>query len=452
MKVELERAPGGGSSAAVGPLDPVDSAVSLLREVDRLMARLLRCIQQAGGVSRDGLPARRLIGLAGDVTGAEAAFLERCVQTLSAMPETWQAFDQGCLSWSQVRTIVMAARDLSVAQRQTLDDQLAAAVGTARDVEPDRIGEITADLAWRIDRQAVDTAAETAPDHASAVCQPSFDGWGDWYIHADPELNAVLGQAMNAAANRPTAAQAPAGHDHHLDTPNDAVGDDDLTADVSDDDVVRDDEGTAIPKTYRDTRPRRVQLAEGLYRALSEWLATPAPGRPARPRLSAIVDVKDLLADSDGPDGRATGRLLWQTAGGSTRISQVTARAWACDATMVPIITDGTLIMAAGRGDTPVTKPLRDALDARDQGCRFPGCRAPARWTDAHHVIPRPGPTDTTNMVLLCRRCHLRVHAPGWTQTLQPDGTYIVAHGRTRLVSRPPLRPTQARPTQARPI
>ena len=118
---------------------------------------------------------------------------------------------------------------------------------------------------------------------------------------------------------------------------------------------------------------------------------------------------------------------------------------------MVPIITDGTLVMAAGRGDTPVTKPLRDALDARDQGCRFPGCRAPARWTDAHQVIPRPGPTDTTNMVLLCRRCHLRVHAPGWTQTLQPDGTYILTHGRTRLVSRPPLRPTQPRPTQPRP-
>ena len=357
MKVEMDRAPGGGSSTGVGPLDPVDSAVSLLREVDRLMARLLRCIQQAGGVSRDGLPARRLIGLAGDVTGAEAAFLERCVQTLSAMPETWQAFDQGCLSWSQVRTIVMAARDLSVAQRQTLDDQLAAAVGTARDVEPDRIGDITADLAWRIDRAKVDTAAATAPDHASAVCQPSFDGWGDWYIHADPELNAVLGQAMNAAANRPTSAQAPAGHDHHLDTPNDEPAAGSI-----------DDEGTPIPKTYRDTRPRRGQLAEGLYRALGEWLATPAPGRPARPRLSAIVDVKDLLADSDGPDGRATGRLLWQTAGGSTRISQVTAQAWACDATML------------AQGAPPPSTPTSDLRASGILG----------RWTDPHHHRRHP--------------------------------------------------------------
>ena len=355
MKVEMDRAPGGGSSTGVGPLDPVDSAVSLLREVDRLMARLLRCIQQAGGVSRDGLPARRLIGLAGDVTGAEAAFLERCVQTLSAMPETWQAFDQGCLSWSQVRTIVMAARDLSVAQRQTLDDQLAAAVGTARDVEPDRIGDITADLAWRIDRAKVDTAAATAPDHASAVCQPSFDGWGDWYIHADPELNAVLGQAMNAAANRPTSAQAPAGHDHD---------------DPEIPDVPTDDEGTPILKTYRDTRPRRVQLAEGLYRALSEWLATPAPGRPARPRLSAIVDVKDLLADSDsdGLDGRATGRLLWQTAGGSTRISQVTAQAWACDATML------------AQGAPPPSTPTSDLRASGILG----------RWTDPHHHRRHP--------------------------------------------------------------
>ena len=249
----------------------------------------------------------------------------------------------------------MAARDLSVAQRQTLDDQLAAAVSTARDVEPDRIGEITADLAWRIDRQAVDTAAERAPDHASAVYQPSFDGWGDWYIHADPELNAVLGQAMNAAANRPTSAQAPAGHDHD---------------DPEIPDVPTDDEGTPILKTYRDTRPRRVQLAEGLYRALSEWLATPAPGRPARPRLSAIVDVKDLLADSDsdGLDGRATGRLLWQTAGGSTRISQVTAQAWACDATML------------AQGAPPPSTPTSDLRASGILG----------RWTDPHHHRRHP--------------------------------------------------------------
>ncbi|MEO2107871.1 MAG: hypothetical protein ABGZ36_19805, partial [Actinomycetota bacterium] len=72
MKVELDRAPGGGSSTGVGVLDPVDAVVAKLRQVDRLMAEVLRGIQQAGGVSRDGLPARRLIGLAADVTGAEA--------------------------------------------------------------------------------------------------------------------------------------------------------------------------------------------------------------------------------------------------------------------------------------------------------------------------------------------------------------------------------------------
>ena len=53
---------------------------------------------------------------------------------------------------------------------------------------------------------------------------------------------------------------------------------------------------------------------------------------------------------------------------------------------------------------------------ARDRTCRQPGCRRPARWTDADHVHPHAegGETACTNLCALCRRHHrLKTHAPG---------------------------------------
>ena len=434
----MDQQAGGGAANTLAGADPVDQVVGLLGQVDQLMAKVLRGIADAGGITEGGLPARRMISLLAGVTGTEAAFLDRCVQTLAAMPHTWTAFDTGRLSWSQLRAIILEARQLSAAQRQLLDDQLAPTIDRARTSEPDRVGEIAADLAWRIDHQTVDDAAATAPDRSRAVCQPSFDGWGDWFIHADPELNTVLGEVMNAAADPPAQAADPHHHEHG-----------------STEDGPTDDDGTPIPASLQDRRSRPEQLAEGLYRALVEWQATPTPGRPAIPRLSAIIDIKDLTdlvaADiatddqltAEGPAGsRAVPRLLWQMAGGTTRLSRLTAQTWACEATLVPILTDGTLIMAAGRGTTPVTRAMRDAVIARDQRCRFPGCHAPARWTDIHHVIPRPGPTAITNLICLCRRHHRLVHASGWTQTLHPDGTYVLTRNHRRLITRPPLRAT----------
>jgi hypothetical protein len=58
---------------------------------------------------------------------------------------------------------------------------------------------------------------------------------------------------------------------------------------------------------------------------------------------------------------------------------------------------------------------LRRALEARDRGCRFPGCGS--RFTDAHHVIPWAAGGDTSlgNCVLLCKYHHRLVHEGGWT-------------------------------------
>ena len=60
------------------------------------------------------------------------------------------------------------------------------------------------------------------------------------------------------------------------------------------------------------------------------------------------------------------------------------------------------------------------ALVARDQGCAFPGCTDPPEWTEKHHVIPwsHGGPTDLSNLCLLCDFHHDRIDNHGWRVTM----------------------------------
>ena len=67
-------------------------------------------------------------------------------------------------------------------------------------------------------------------------------------------------------------------------------------------------------------------------------------------------------------------------------------------------------ILNAGRRIRTVPPALRRALEARDRGCRFPGCGL--RFTEAHHIVhwADGGETSLRNTVLLCRTHHRAVH------------------------------------------
>jgi hypothetical protein len=94
-----------------------------------------------------------------------------------------------------------------------------------------------------------------------------------------------------------------------------------------------------------------------------------------------------------------------------TRVSAETSRRIACDAGLVRVArgSDGGVV-GAGRRRRTVPPAVRRALEARDRGCRFPGCGL--RFTDAHHVKhwADGGETSLNNLVLLCRRHHRAVH------------------------------------------
>jgi hypothetical protein len=110
-----------------------------------------------------------------------------------------------------------------------------------------------------------------------------------------------------------------------------------------------------------------------------------------------------------------------------------TARRLACDASVVELTEneDGEPLNV-GRKTRTISSPLRRALNARDKGCRFPGC-ANTRYMDAHHVHhwANGGETKPSNLISLCRFHHRAVHEGGFRIEILDDGAL-------RFCSQPP--------------
>ncbi|WP_194765586.1 HNH endonuclease signature motif containing protein, partial [Microbacterium sp. UFMG61] len=93
------------------------------------------------------------------------------------------------------------------------------------------------------------------------------------------------------------------------------------------------------------------------------------------------------------------------------------------------------------------TAPMRRFLRARDQHCRFPGCRTPTHRCDIDHTHDhaRGGKTRTDNLSHLCRRHHTLKHPDihdrhRWTAHQQPDGTITWTSPLGRTYTDPPPR------------
>ena len=97
----------------------------------------------------------------------------------------------------------------------------------------------------------------------------------------------------------------------------------------------------------------------------------------------------------------------------------------ACDAGIVPAIfaADGQPLYM-GRKQRAATAAQKLALIARDKKCVGCGFRASA--CDAHHITwwDNGGTTDITNLVLLCPKCHKKVHKRGYEVIREPTGQF----------------------------
>jgi hypothetical protein len=102
------------------------------------------------------------------------------------------------------------------------------------------------------------------------------------------------------------------------------------------------------------------------------------------------------------------------------------------------VLRDGRRIVGTVSDGRYATDHQRRMLTARDQTCRFPGCTAPATICIAHHVIPWPeGPTELSNLALLCPVHHHAVHHDRWKMTIDEDAVCEFRRGRRTYTTYP---------------
>jgi hypothetical protein len=212
--------------------------------------------------------------------------------------------------------------------------------------------------------------------HGRSLSQPyADDGMSEYRLRLDPE-----GQAVLEAILGPLAAPQPS---------------------------------TEAGSDLRSSDQRRADaLVEVCRRA-----AAAGGGAPTTPKAAVVVTMgwADLI-ERTGAGTTLTGDLL----------APETVRKMACDASIIPAVLGAkSELLDLGRTVRLVTPKLFLALCLRDKGCTFPGCTPPDRGnSNAHHCIHwcDGGPTDLTNMVLLCARHHTTVHQKGYTATIDAFG------------------------------
>ncbi|MDO5534551.1 MAG: DUF222 domain-containing protein [Propionibacteriaceae bacterium] len=143
------------------------------------------------------------------------------------------------------------------------------------------------------------------------------------------------------------------------------------------------------------------RTADGLVALVTER-ASSRRRTPAQPSVVVTFRYDDLLNRVEQAGVLASGE----------HISAGDVRRLACDAKIIPVVLgSASEPLDVGRDQRLVTPALRQALEARDKGCAFPGCRVPTHACEAHHIVSwfLGGDTALGNMVLMCPYHHSTV-------------------------------------------
>ena len=327
----------------------------------------------------------------------------RTALALETLPETSRAMENGELSFTKVRALTRVATEDNEGELLEL-----ARAGSAANLERVVRG-------WRsVDGKSELEAEEKRYRSRRLACFVDGDGMVVVRGRLDPEAGAVLMRALEAA-------------------------------------------GDALFRADAEEEPER-RRADALGLIAERALATgfggddaPTSGsRADRTQVVLHVDASTLAGDASG-DGKPGQSELDD----GTRVSAETSRRMACDAGLVRMAHDPAgRVLSVSRRTRTVPPAIRRALEARDRGCRFPGCGL--RFTDAHHIHhwAQGGETSLRNLVLLCRRHHRAVHEGGVRVCLARDqqivfftkkGARMSSAPRFRGNVRIPLEPSEPR-------
>ncbi|MEA2433156.1 MAG: hypothetical protein QOG54_613 [Actinomycetota bacterium] len=306
----------------------------------------------------------------------------RVAKALERLPLIRDAFACGELSFSKVRAIVRVA---SPEMQDTLLHL--ARYSTAYQLE--RLSR-----AYRKVQNA-EELRRTNVRRARRYVNFRQDDDGSFLLTArlSPEDGAVVLAALSKARD---AAPTPFQVESEIDAANDHVERD------------RDsDEGNDSAESFPEVAAARD--ADALVLMASGFLSFEADGAPATNHHELIVHV-DLAAIAGDRCELEDG----------TAIAPETARRLGCEAAIRSVIESEGEVLNVGRRMRGPTRAMRKGMEARDRGCRFPGCDQ-IRHVQPHHVHhwTRGGETRLSNLVSLCRFHHWLVHEGGYTLTMR---------------------------------
>jgi len=190
------------------------------------------------------------------------------------------------------------------------------------------------------------------------------------------------------------------------------------------------DSAESVPPVLVDERTmdqlRADILADLILTGLPTTAAIDARGGEAidaiRPIVQITVPAEILTGESDDTPGTPA------TLAGKCPVDPDSARRLAGTATMwARLFTDPCTgeVLAVDRRFP--TEPQRRLLRARDEHCRFPGCRQPVWRCDIDHTIDHQhgGQTAPCNLSHVCRRHHVLKHQTKWTVEQHPGGVLV---------------------------
>jgi hypothetical protein len=305
----------------------------------------------------------------------------RTALALEDLPQISEAMAKGGLSFTKVRALTRVA---TAENEETLLEM--AQAGSAANLERFVRG-------WKaLDRKSELTAEQIR--HRSRKFSAFVDEDGMVVVRGrlDPEVGAMLMRAVEAASDARFREEAST-----IDEPNTELQE--VTPEQRRADAV----GLIAERA----------LAAGFGGRAGSGAGENAPisgSRAERYQVMLHVDESTLREDTEPGQSELED---------GTRVSAETSRRLSCDCGAVKVGHNGAgggagrvagEVVGAGRRTRTVPPALRRALEARDRGCRFPGCGL--RFTEAHHIQhwADGGETSLRNLALLCRRHHRAVH------------------------------------------
>ncbi|HVL89843.1 MAG TPA: hypothetical protein VM841_06360 [Actinomycetota bacterium] len=360
---------------------------ALLRGADALVAAAAGLMAGGGVQAAAGRPVEHVLRTEARLTSWDASTVAGAADSLRAMPMLAAAFDEGLVSWSQVRAILAAVKCVRAEDRPTIDALIGEQAKRLWDGSPDRLVDLVADEAARLRPDLSQRREDRLIASSFLAIQGRLDGSAAIYGEADAVSAATIVGALDAVADAP----------------------------------VHPDRGVT----------RAQQRFDALVQICETTLAGDGSGLRPRSRVLAVIDLKDV---DRGGDGGAT--LLWPLPGRAPRLTPVARDMLVCDAAVTPIVFNGRDVIGAADTHNTFSDRVRSAIVARDRRCRFCS-HAAAQWCDVHHIVPGTGNTARDG-ILLCRRCHRIVHRHSWTATWHDDGAIRFERRGKHFLSLPP--------------